>query len=96
MFIRATTTTIEEHEVDVTDLATFKSRFPRAQIQTIDGRKVDSQCEKGHFYHSQGYNYRLTTDHWTKCRTCYDLAMCNNCDRRMQFCTCHRCDDYDD
>lgn len=38
MFIRATTTTIEEHEVHVINLAEFRSRFPDAVIQHIDGR----------------------------------------------------------
>jgi len=101
MFIRAITTTIEEHEVDVSNLAEFRARFPCAKIQTIDGKQADSQCEKGHIYHSEGpvYEHGSSCDPnciRTRCKQCYESIRCKHCERSIVRCVCHRCDDYDD
>lgn len=77
MFIRATTITIEEHEVHVINMAEFRSRFPNAEIQSIDGTRADGLCEKGHpFMHEHG------------CRECYRNEKCLECGHKNRDCEC--------
>ena len=96
MLIRATTTTIVEHAVSVETLAEFRQLFPNAKIQTIDGELVDSQCDKGHLYSSQGRSYDMGGVQWTKCEKCYDALQCKVCGWKRKYCVCHQRNRYDD
>lgn len=84
MFIHATT--IQHHYITVQNLEEFRRQCPDAEIQSIDGTRADSVCEKGHLFQSTDHEYHSPK---TRCQICWESAPCpDGCGQTNGKCDC--------